>query len=445
MSSISHSEFRIPNSTRRHFLRVGAASAALSVSGWLAPLAAAAAKNPQRKRACILLWMNGGPSTIDLFDMKPGTENGGKFKPLSTNVPGIQVGEHLPQVAKWADRMAVVRSLHSREGDHARAAYVMRTGNTPMGSIHFPSIGGLLSKELGDPSSELPQFVSVAPQRFFNADAYGAGYLGPAYDPLIVGEVGFNRPDGNKLDDLLKVKNIDRAAGVTPQQAAAREALLREAQSTFAASHPSTPTASHGSAYDRAVRLMNSKAGKAFDLTDEKPETRELYGKNLFGQGCLLARRLVERNVPFVEVTLDGWDTHTDNFQGVKNLCGQLDKGWGSLMADLKDRGLLDTTLVVWMGEFGRTPRINPQGGRDHFPHAFSGVLAGGGIKGGTTVGKTTADGTEIAERPVNVTDFLATVCLALGIDYEKQNMSNVGRPIRIVDKSANPLKEIVA
>lgn len=430
--------------SRRTLLRAGAVSAGLSVSGWLAPMAHAVANDPKRKRSCILLWMNGGPSTIDLWDLKPGTDNGGKFKPLKTNVPGMTVGEHLPEMAKWADRCSVIRSLHSREGDHARATYLMRTGNPPMGSIHYPSIGGLLSKELGDLSAELPQFVSIAPQRFFNADAYGSGYLGPAYDPLIVGEVGFNRPDSGKLDDLLKVKNLERIGDVNAAHAAARTKLLREMQSRFLANSPSRPADSHVSAYDRAVRLMNSGAGKAFDLTEEKKELRDKYGQTLFGQGCLLARRLVERGVPFVEVTLDGWDTHTDNFSGVKQLCGQLDKGWSSLMTDLTERGLLDSTLIVWMGEFGRTPRINPQGGRDHFPNAFSAVLAGGGIKGGSTIGATSADGMEISERPTTTQDFLATACLALGIDYEKQNLSNVGRPIRIVDKSANPIREII-
>jgi hypothetical protein len=430
--------------SRRLFLQAAAVSAGASVSGWLAPLARAAAHNPKRKRSCILLWMNGGPSTIDLWDLKVGTENGGKFKALKTNVPGVTVGEHLPEMAKWMDRCSVIRSLHSREGDHARATYLMRTGNTPMGSIHYPSIGGLLSKELGDLSAELPQFVSIAPQRFFNAEAYGAGYLGPAYDPLIVGEVGFNRPDSGKLDDLLKVKNLERTGSTSSEHVAARTKLLREMQSRFVAHSPSRPADSHVSAYDRAVRLMNSGAGKAFDLSEEKKELRDKYGQTLFGQGCLLARRLVERGVPFVEVTLDGWDTHTDNFSAVKQLCGQLDKGWSSLMSDLKERGLLDSTLIVWMGEFGRTPRINPQGGRDHFPNAFSAVLAGGGINGGSTVGATSKDGTEITERPTTIQDFLATASLALGIDYEKQNLSNVGRPIRIVDKSANPIREII-
>ncbi|MFO0936962.1 MAG: DUF1501 domain-containing protein [Gemmataceae bacterium] len=434
-----------PHLSRRHFLRAGAASAAISVSGWLAPLARLTANDAKRKRSCILLWMNGGPSTIDLWDLKPGHENGGKFKEIATKVPGMKIGEHLPEMAKWADRLSLVRTLNSREGDHSRATYVMRTGNSPMGAIHYPSIGGLLSKELGDPKSELPQFVSVAPQRLFNPEAYGAGYLGPTYDPLIVGEVGFNRVEQSKLEDILKVKNLERDPGTSAQVAATRTGLLQQMQSEFAAGTPSSVASSHVSAYERAVRLMNSSAGKAFDLEQEKKELRDQYGRNLFGQGCLLARRLVERGVPFVEVTLDGWDTHTDNFSAVKTHCGNLDRAWSRLMTDLKERGLLDSTLIVWMGEFGRTPRINPQGGRDHFPAAFSAVLAGGGIKGGSITGKTSADGTEIVERPTSIQDFLATTCLALGVDYEKQNLSNVGRPIRIVDKSANPIKQVIA
>jgi hypothetical protein len=430
---------------RREFLRTGTASLGVSVSGWLAPFARAVADAKSRKRSCILLWMNGGPSTIDLFDPKPGRPTGGPFKPISTAVPGLAIGEPLPNVAKFADRMAVVRSLHSREGDHSRASYLMRTGNTPMGSIHFPTLGGLLSKELGDPAHELPQFVSIAPARFFNAEAYSSGYLGPNYEPLVVGEVGFNRPDTGKLDELLQVKYLSRPDGVTADRATTRTQLLQEMQSRFRAGHPSAPVDSHSAAYDRAIRLMGSAAGLAFDLGQEKAELRDRYGRTLFGQGCLLARRLVERGVPFVEVNLDGWDTHTDNFAGLKNLAGPLDQAWSSLMTDLADRGMLGTTTIVWMGEFGRTPRINPNGGRDHYPAAFSAVLAGGGIRGGSVVGKTDADGIEIAERPTTIQDFLATLCLTLGIDYEKQNLSNVGRPIRIVDKSANPIREIVA
>jgi uncharacterized protein (DUF1501 family) len=197
---------------------------------------------------------------------------------------------------------------------------------------------------------------------------------------------------------------------------------------------------------------MNSDAGKAFRLDDEKDSVRDGYGRNLFGQGCLLARRLVERGVPFVEVTLGGlnggafaWDTHVQAFDTIKGLSGVLDAAWATLISDLKDRGLLDTTLIVWMGEFGRTPQINQNAGRDHFPNAWSTVLAGGGIKGGQVIGKTSKDGMAVEERPVAVPDLLATVCGALGVDATKQNRSNVGRPIRIADKDAKPIKEVLA
>lgn len=205
-------------------------------------------------------------------------------------------------------------------------------------------------------------------------------------------------------------------------------------------------------AYERAVRLMQTAAASAFNLDEERPALRNRYGRNLFGQGCLLARRLVERGVPFIEVTLGsangvsvGWDTHSANFDAVRRLSAVLDPAWATLMEDLQERGLLDNTLIVWMGEFGRTPKINGNAGRDHFPGAWSTVLAGGGIKGGQVVGRTSADGMKVTDRPVAVPDLLATVCLALGIDPLKQNQSNVGRPIRIVDKSARPLREVLA
>jgi uncharacterized protein (DUF1501 family) len=430
--------------SRRHFLRVGAVSVGATLCPWFGRLATAA-DNPTRKRSCILLWMNGGPATIDMWDLKPGHENGGPYQEIQTAAPGLKIGEHLPFLAKQAKDLAVIRSMSTKEGDHQRGTYLMRTGQLPMGQIQYPSIGALISKELGDPTNELPNFVSVAPQRFFAQDAFGSGFLGPQHAPLIVGEAGFGGNPTDGVDGLLKVKNLDRDGGVSSAQEAARLAMLREMQSDFAAAHPGGITASHSSAYDRASRLMQSAAVKAFDLTQEKPDVRDKYGRNLFGQGCLLARRLVERGVPFVEVNLSNWDTHQNNFDQVKNLCGPLDRGWAALMADLRDRGLLDSTLIVWMGEFGRTPRINGQRGRDHFPNAWSAVLAGGGIKGGQAVGKTSKDGTTVEDRPVSTIDFLGTVCSALGIDSEKQNMSNVGRPIRIVDKPAHPVTEVVA
>ena len=434
------------DTSRRQFNRAGALSVGVSVSGWLAPLANSLAADPKRKRSCILLWMNGGPSTIDLWDLKPGHANGGPYKEIATSVPGLKIGEHLPTLAKFGDRLAILRGMSTKEGDHGRATFLMRTGQLPQGPIHYPTFGSLVSKEIGDPKAELPNFVSIAPRRFFDVDPNVPGFLGPQHAPLVVGASNdFQEPVADDIGSRLKVENIIRPDSVSTAHADSRLSLLRDMHDDFATTRPTSIVNSHVSAYDRATRLMQSSAGKAFDLNEEKKEVRERYGKSLFGQGCLLARRLVEKGVPFVEVTLSGWDTHGNNFDQVKKQCDHLDKGWGSLMIDLKERGLLDSTLVVWMGEFGRTPRINGSKGRDHFPNAWSTVLAGGGIKGGQAIGKTSADGTTVEDRPTTTIDLLATVCGALGIDHEKQNMSNVGRPIRIVDKAAKPVTEVIA
>jgi uncharacterized protein (DUF1501 family) len=231
---------------------------------------------------------------------------------------------------------------------------------------------------------------------------------------------------------------------VGPQQSLDRYALLRRLERPFLESHRGTAADGHESAYARATRLMTPAAREAFALEDEPDAIREKYGRAAFGQGCLLARRLVERGVPFVEVTLGGWDTHADNFTAVRQLSGVLDAAWSALLEDLRDRGLLDHTHVAWMGEFGRTPAINPRAGRDHYPKAWSVVLGGGGIQGGQIVGRTSDDGLEVVDRPVTTPDLIATICLALGLDPMKQNMSNVDRPIRLADPVARPLREIL-
>jgi hypothetical protein len=440
--------------SRREWLRLSAAGVVgWSMSGWLERLAADTAKNPQRKRACILLWMNGGPSQNDTFDMKPGHANGGQFKPIATNAKGVQVSERLPKLAKHMDRLAVVRSMSTKEGDHTRATYFLRTGYLPQGPVHYPPFGATLSKELGDEEAALPNFVSIAQAPFLSPAAYGAGFLGPRFAPLVIGNTGYGfGQQGGNYEQMLKVQDLQQPAEVAAKQTDARLEMLRGMQKDFVRSRAVSSSLGHLAAYERAVRLMRTDAAKAFNLGEEKPALRDAYGRNLFGQGCLLARRLVERGVPFVEVTLSnatgvmaGWDTHQQNFDQVKRLCGVLDPAWATLMQDLKERGLLDTTLVVWMGEFGRTPKINQEGGRDHFPNAWSTVLGGGGIKGGQVVGKTSPDGMTVAERPVTVPDFVATVCKALGVDPRKQNMSNVGRPIRLADPAGKPITEVLA
>ncbi|MBS0267147.1 MAG: DUF1501 domain-containing protein [Planctomycetes bacterium] len=441
---------KFPVLSRRDLIRLTACGTfGLSMSRWFSALAEETAGSQSRKRSCILLWMTGGPSQMDTFDLKPGHENGGTFKPIETSVPGIQISEHLPKLARQMEHCTIVRSMTTKEGDHTRATYLLRTGYLPQGPIQYPTLGSVWSHELGLEETELPNFVSIAPNRLLSPNAYGPGFLGPKYAPLIVGDG--NVPNrGTDYEKSLQVKNLASPANLIPAQIDSRLELLSGLEADFAASHPGTPTASHRAAYLQAVRMMRSEAVKAFDLSSEPDELRDAYGRNQFGQGCLLARRLIERGVPFVEVSLNGvqgapgigWDTHQDNFNSVQKLSETLDPGWATLLEDLKTRGLLDSTLVIWMGEFGRTPKINENKGRDHFPVAWSTVLCGGGIRGGQVIGKSSDDGMTVADRPVAVADLLATACLALGIDPMGQNTSNVGRPVRIADPAAKPITE---
>lgn len=439
--------------SRRGFLSAAAVSAGVTLSGWLGRLATATAKEPARKRACILLWMNGGPSQMDTFDLKPGHANGGPFREAATAVSGIKVSEHLPKVAGRMKHVSLVRSMTSKEGDHGLATYLAHTGYSSRGPIRYPSIGSTVSRELGADDAALPNFVSIAPFRAFNPAAHGPGFLGPRYAPLVVGEATFGaRPEAGPADasKALRVEDLSPPAGISADRFDARWDLASRMQRDFAAGRPDPAARSHQTAYERAARLMRSATAAALRLDDEPAALRDAYGRTVFGQGCLLARRLVEGGVPFVEVSLGGaggvgWDTHTDNFERVKALSTELDAAWSALMDDLKDRGLLDTTLIVWTGEFGRTPKINGNGGRDHFPYAWSAALAGGGIKGGQVVGRTSKDGTAVEDRPVTVPGFLATVCKGLGLDPETQHMSNTGRPIPIVEAGTKAVAELLA
>jgi len=439
-----------PRLTRREMIRLASAGVvAGSASGWLGELAASAA-DPKRRKSCILLWMSGGPSQVDTFDPKPGHANAGPYKAIETGVPGLRLAEHLPGLAKQARDLAVIRGMSTKEGDHSRATYSLRTGYLPQAPIRYPTLGSLVSKELDDSSAELPGFVSVAPARAINPASFGPGFLGPRYAPLVVGErSGGPGADGRRV---LRVDDLELPAGLAPDRSADRLGLLESLGGDFHATHPGTPTLSHQDAYRRAVRMMRSSAAKAFDLEDEPAAVRDSYGRNTFGQGCLLARRLVERGVPFVEVSLSGvdgrndlgWDTHQQNFDTVAQLSRILDAGWSTLMNDLRSRGLLDSTMIVWMGEFGRTPKINETAGRDHFPNAWTTVLAGGGIKGGRAIGDTGSDGMEVRDRPVSAPDLLATVVKGLGLDPTAQNVADSGRPIRLVEPKGRPIDEVL-
>jgi uncharacterized protein (DUF1501 family) len=347
-----------------------------------------------RARACILLYMNGGPSQIDTFDPKPGSDTAGGVKAIGTAVAGLQFAEFLPQLAKQAGRLAVIRSLVSKEGNHARARHLMHTGYVPAGGVRHPAFGAISAAELS--RGPLPGYVSI------NGPGAGAGFLGAAHDPFAVG------------NPTKPVRNIARAEGVSEDRFAERIQLWRELEDGFAAG--------------RDAPLIK-------DHVSKEPEAhRAAYGEGRLGQGCLMARRLVEAGVPFVEVQQQGWDTHASNLDRVKLLGAELDRAMAALLADLAARGLLETTLVVWAGDFGRTPTINANGGRDHYPQVTPAVFAGGGVRGGQAIGATDARGIEVVDRRLSVPDLYASVAHALGIDPHKERMSTAGRPIATVD-----------
>lgn len=425
--------------SRRQWLeRVGWGATALSATGWMGALAEAAPERP--RTSVVLLWLNGGPATIDLWDPRPGHPNGGPVQAIPTATPGLRLSEYLPKLAAWTDKMAFVRSMTSKEGDHARAVHFVRTGYVPQAAIDFPDWGAALAKATAAAgasldSDKLPRFVSIGPPQ--RTGFAGSGFLGPRHAPLVLGK-------GAKLASELRAPHLEPAAGVSAAQNQRRQELLAQADREFVRQHGPGVAQDYAVAQARARRMMRPEVAGAFNLAEESDAVVAAYGGSLFGQGCLLARRLLERGVSFVEVSLDGWDTHQDNFPRVKGLAGQLDRAFASLLNDLQTRGRLESTLVVCLGEFGRTPKINRNAGRDHWPQVWAAALAGRGFAGGAAIGKATADGLEVDERPCTVPDLVATVCRLVGVDPREQNLSNVGRPIRIADPEAQPIEELL-
>jgi hypothetical protein len=421
-----------------------------SMSGWLQALADQTAGHPQRKKACILLWMAGGPSHMDTWSLKPTHANGGLFKEIDTAAPGIRISEHMPKVARHMNKMAIIRTMDTgKANDHPLGSHVLHTGYPQGGPIEYPTLGSIVAKENGAAEATLPNFVSIAPSRSVLPEAYQPGFLGPKYAPLVIGDIDENLPQKDDYKKLLRVPDLAAFPDVDGRRLDARVSLLRDLRKDFAERRPGVPTHSNVAAYERAITLMRTTARKAFNLDEEAPRIRDAYGRTVFGQACLMARRLVEQGVPFVEVTLGApysWDTHGQNFAKVKELSTILDSAWSQLMADLTNRGLIDSTLMVWAGEFGRTPQLRGRdgGGRDHWTTGWSTVLAGGGINGGQVIGKTSNDGMQITDRPVTAPEFLATITKALGIDPHTMNLSNIGRPMPIVEKSAKPIAELV-
>jgi hypothetical protein len=418
---------KLQEKTRRDFLKLSAAGVfAPTLSGWLPVLAKAApAGGTGKAKSCILLWMDGGPSHKDTFDLKPDSKGAGEFKPIKTAAEGIEISEHLPKVAAVMNHGVLVRGMTTPEGAHARAKYYMHTGfREGQGGVIYPSIGALVSKELGKADDPMPNYVAIGGR------SYGSGFLGPKHQPLLITDAA------RGVEDL--------RTSVSNAQFDNRVGLLEQMEKSFHREYGADAITDHKTTYERAVKLMQSKEAKAFDISGDPSKAK--YGSGRFAEGVVMARRLVEVGVPFVEVALGGWDTHQDNFARVKSLSEQVDAALSALVTELKEKGLLDSTLVVWMGEFGRTPNINARGakpGRDHFPRAWSLAMFGGGMKGGRVIGKTDKEGASVAERPTTAQDFLATVCELMGIDHTKKNETPAGRPIQMVEKPKPFTKDI--
>ena len=369
-----------------------------------------------RAKHCIVLFMSGGASQLDTFDPKPGTQNGGPFAAIPTSATGIQVSEHLPNIAEQAHHLSVIRSMVSREGNHERARYLLHTGYAPGGAVRHPTLGSITSYYLEDALLDLPSCVNI------NSPTYSGGFLGATHDPFVV------------KDPMKPVEDISYPAQMDTHRFRERLKMLRAIEKDFIAKRTGRSTEAHEAIYKKADELINSPKIDAFRLDEEPIAIREAYGMNKFGQGCLMARRLVEAGVKFVEVSLDGWDTHQNNFDRTKELLDRVDPAFAMLLKDLSERDLLEETLVLWLGEFGRTPRINENDGRDHHTNGWSAVVAGGGTRGGQIVGSTNEDGSEVVSGAVGVPDLFASLCFALGIDGNEENYSRSGRPIRVVN-----------
>jgi uncharacterized protein (DUF1501 family) len=412
--------------TRRHFVQhlAGAAGLAGSALALGHTLRVNAAELKRLHKSCILLWMGGGPPTIDMWDMKPGAPTGGQFKPISTAGDG-QINELMPLVARQMNRLSIVRSMSTREADHTRGTYYLHTGFVPNPNVLHPGYGSVVAHELREQAKELeiPPFVAIG------GASEGPGFLGMAYAPFQVDSNGRVRDLETSTD---KARMRDRMQ------------LLGMLEKRFIDQNRGTAAAEHAKVLKSTVELMTSQQMEAFKVDSEPREMRDKYGASGFGRGCLMARRLVEVGVPFVEVSMGGWDLHQNCFTTLQTKLPELDKAMSALVDDLAQRGLLENTVILWMGEFGRTPRINETAGRDHWARSWSVVLGGGGIPGGQVIGATNEDGTQVTTEPYSSEDLMATVCQAMGISLETVFTASNGRPMKIAN-GGKVIPELVA
>lgn len=425
---------------RRHFLSHVAGASALSLPGlaFLNDLRAQAPKLQKEHKSLVILWMGGGPSHMDLWDLKPGEPTGGEFRPKPTSAPGVEISEILPETAKQMKHLSIIRSLVTNEGSHERGTTLMNTGRAPNPVVQFPAIGAVAASQLASKELALPAFIGIGG----TAQRIGPGFLGMMYAPFTVQNPGqppqnIKAPSGLG-DDRMTVQRLRR-----------RQRLFYNVEDSFdeaAFPHLKSPqereaagsaARAHAAIYKKAFDLTVSPLRTVFEVSREPRSVLDAYGglQNRFGMGCLLARKLVEQGVSCVEVDLGGWDNHNNIFPTLRNTNGpRLDQGMGTLVKELVERGLWKNTVVVWMGEFGRTPRINQNAGRDHWGRCWSVVLGGGALKGGIAYGSTSKDGMDVDKDPVRIGDLFATLYKALGIDPTTKVRDNLGRPLEIAE-----------
>jgi Protein of unknown function (DUF1501) len=442
MSSIpSRQPCRGPS--RRELLRVGALGfLGLGLDDWFRLRAWAGNKSDssQKVKNCILIWLAGGPSHVDTFDPKPAAaaDVRGDFKPIDTSVPGVTISEVLPNLAKAMNRVTLIRSMTSPESDHDRASHHLLTGYRPLPALVYPGYGSVVSKAREATRGMLPPYVAVPEAPIFGS----SGYLTPAYDPFAV--------SGDPNQPGFRVRNLTPPDRLTLDRLQRRRSMVR-ALDDFARDVPATTLVTSRDQFaERAFSLLTSSAAQAaFRMQDESDSVRDKYGRTTLGQSLLLARRLVESGVSFVTVNDGGpgkvgWDTHAQNFPMIKNtLAPPLDKGVAALVEDLSERGLLETTLVLMMGEFGRTPKINKNAGRDHHGRANSVLLFGAGTPAGLVLGRTDAGADSPVERPMTPADLAAVLYTKLGIDPDTKYEAPDGRQVRLVE-GANPPRELL-
>lgn len=412
--------------SRRALLKgVCATGAGAALMNWgnlfSSPLHAAEVDKQQKR--CILIWLNGGASQFETFDMKVGRPTGGMFRPISTNVPGTQICEIMPKMAQQMDKLTVIRSMHTSQIDHPGGIHLMHTAYSEAANIRFPEFGAVIAKYLGRPDANLPGFIKIG-----SNGHSGGGFLGPKYQP-------FNMAHDGNLPTFSRQH-------IKPELEERRHALREFLEDKYTAEHKAETAKMHREAYDSARRLQSALG--TFKIDDEWAKYGDSYGDSFVGRNLLLARRLVEAGVPFVEVGHSGYDTHGDNFTGHKGLVPPMEQGWAALLTDLQERGLLASTLVVWMGEIGRTPQINNRAGRDHYVRAWSTALAGCGVKGGLVYGETDKDGKDVVTGPVTEGDFFATIYQALGINPKTEHFAG-SRPVPIAPFGSNVVKEILS